>query len=208
MEKIILSNLMPSEPFARMAHWKESEGGMGNKIETAVFGGGCFWCTEAVFQRLRGVSSVLPGYSGGHVENPTYEEVSSGTTGHAEATKIEFDPEQISFRDLLDVFFATHDPTTLNRQGNDEGTQYRSVIFYNSAEQKEEAKKFISELENDKIFQSPIVTEIKAFDKFYVAEDYHKNYYNQNKNKGYCMVVINPKLDKLRKRFSEKLKPE
>ena len=176
--------------------------------ETAVFGGGCFWCTEAVFQRLRGVSSVLPGYSDGHVKNPTYEEVSSGTTGHAEATKIEFDPAEISFRDLLDVFFATHDPTTLNRQGNDEGTQYRSIIFYMSPEQKAEAEKFISELEKDGIFSSPIVTQIRAFDKFYVAEDYHQNYYNQNKNKGYCMAVINPKLDKLRKRFAEKLKPE
>jgi len=177
------------------------------QTQTAVFGGGCFWCTEAVFQRLRGVESVLPGYSGGHVANPSYEDVSNGTTGHAEATKIEFDPEQIKFSDLLNVFFATHDPTTLNRQGGDVGTQYRSSIFYMNEEQKQDAEQFIQGLETEGVFNKPIVTEIKLFDVFYEAEDYHQNYYNNNASRNpYCSVVIDPKIAKLKQKFSHLLK--
>ncbi len=173
-------------------------------METIVFGGGCFWCTEAVFQSLKGVESVLPGYSGGHVENPTYEQVSNGDSGHAEVTKIDFDPSVIKLETLLDVFFATHDPTTLNRQGNDVGEQYRSVIFYSTPEQKEIAEKYIQDAQKD--FSSPIVTQVEPLDKFYEAEDYHKNYFARNSGKAYCQVVINPKLDKLRKKFANLLK--
>src|SRR5258708_38296144 len=145
-------------------------------LQTAVFGGGCFWCTEAIFQRLKGVVSVEPGYAGGRVRNPSYEEVCTGTTGHAEVTKFEFDPKQITFRDLLEIFFSTHNPTTLNRQGNDVGEQYRSVIFYQTEEQKQEAEKFIQELTKDKTFDKPIVTRIEPLNNnFYAAEDYHKN---------------------------------
>jgi peptide-methionine (S)-S-oxide reductase len=171
----------------------------------AIFAGGCFWCTEAVFQKLRGVSSVLPGYAGGSVDNPTYEQVSSGTSGHAEAIKFEYDPNQISYRDLLSVFFATHDPTTLNRQGNDVGPQYRSAIFYDSAEQKQAAEQFIAELENDQVFSQPIVTTLEPLTKFYEAEDYHKNYYERNQGQPYCQVVISPKLKKLKEKFASLL---
>lgn len=176
--------------------------------ETAVFGGGCFWCTEAVFQNLKGVESVLPGYSGGTAANPTYEQVSAGNSGHAEVTRVEYDPSVVDYNDLLSVFFATHDPTTLNRQGNDVGTQYRSVIFYATPEQKEKAEKFIEQLEADKVFNEEIVTEIKPLEKFYEAEDYHKNYYRNNPNQGYCQVVISPKVAKLRAKFSQLLKKE
>lgn len=179
---------------------------MTNNIQTAVFGGGCFWCTEAIFNFIKGVHSVLPGYAGGTVENPTYEEVSGGGTGHAEVIKIDYDPALVSFRDLLEVFFSTHDPTTLNRQGADEGTQYRSVVLYSGEEQKRETETFITELTNDAIFNSPIVTQIVPLEKFYEAEDYHKEYYNRNQSKGYCQVVINPKLDKFKKKFSLLLK--
>ena len=182
---------------------------MDKKIQTAVFGGGCFWCTEAILQRLKGVVSVLPGYAGGHVKNPTYEQVCEGTTGHAEVTKFEFDPTQITFRDLLEIFFTTHDPTTLNRQGNDVGGQYRSAIFYTSDEQKAEAEKFIMEFEKNQTFKDPIVTTIEPLNNnFYEAEDYHKNYYNRNSGKSYCQVVINPKLEKFKKKFAEKIKQE
>jgi len=175
-------------------------------METAIFANGCFWCTEAIFQRLQGVISVLPGYTGGRVKNPTYEQVSGGYTGHAEAIKIEFDPVLLSFRDLLEVFFSTHDPTTLNRQGHDEGDQYRSAVFYLSDHQKQEAEQFIAELERDHVFENPIVTQLVPLDVFYQAEDYHKDYYNQNSNKPYCQMVINPKLDKFKKKFASKLK--
>ncbi len=167
--------------------------------EIAVFGGGCFWCTEAVYQELRGVISVMPGYAGGTKENPTYEEVSSGNTGHAEVIKIEYDPLQISFRDLLTVFFATHDPTQLNRQGNDVGTQYRSIILTTTEEQKNEAEAFIKELGSD------VVTELKPLQKFYEAEKYHQNYYRQNSAEPYCQIVISPKLAKLQKDFERLL---
>ena len=173
-----------------------------NNLETAVFAGGCFWCTEAVYQQLRGVSSVAPGYSGGSVKNPTYEQVSSGTTGHAEAIQFSYDPEQISYRDLLEVFFATHDPTTMNQQGNDVGPQYRSVIFYATEEQKQQAEAIIRELTEAQTFSAPIVTTIEPLREFYVAEDYHKNYYERNAGAPYCQVVISPKLKKLKEKFA------
>lgn len=177
-------------------------------METATLATGCFWCSEAVFKRLEGVKSVLPGYSGGKVENPSYDDVCTGRTGHAEAAQIEFDPDVISFEKLLDVFWHTHDPTTLNRQGNDVGTQYRSVIFYHSEKQREAAEKSKSELESKGIYRDPIVTEIVPFKKFYVAEDYHKNYYEQNKNAGYCRFVIEPEIQKLFKQYKNELKGE
>lgn len=172
----------------------------------AVFGGGCFWCTEAIFERLRGVLSVTSGYAGGDAEKPSYEQVSGGGTGHAEVIKIEFDPEKISYEDLLTVFFFTHDPTTLNRQGADVGTQYRSVIFYSDENQKSQAEKFIKNLENNKAYERPIVTEIKPVEKFYPAEIYDQKYYANNKEAPYCQIVIAPKLEKLEKRFAELLK--
>ncbi|MFW6043983.1 MAG: peptide-methionine (S)-S-oxide reductase MsrA [Marinilabiliaceae bacterium] len=172
----------------------------------AVFGGGCFWCIEAVFQQLEGVTKVEPGYSGGDKENPTYQDVSSGTTGHAEVVRIFFNPEVISYRELLEVFFTVHDPTTLNRQGADVGPQYRSVIFYQDDKQKAEAKEMIRWLEENRIFDDPVVTEIAQAGPFYVAEDYHHDYYQKNRNQTYCQVVINPKLKKLREKFSDKLR--
>lgn len=177
-----------------------------SSVETAVFGGGCFWCTEAVFQSLRGVESVMPGYAGGEKENPSYEEVSSGRSGHAEVIKIKYDPKQISFHDLLEVFFAAHDPTTPDKQGADVGEQYRSIIFYTSELQRGEAKKFIDELETAGTFDAPIVTQIKPLEKFFEAEDCHQNYYLNNPDKPYCQAVINPKLAKLRKKFAKLLK--
>ncbi len=174
-----------------------------DNIETVVFGGGCFWCTEAVFEELKGVVSVMPGYAGGAVENPTYEQIETGKTGHAQVSKVEFDPSKISYKDLLTVFFATHDPTTLNRQGADVGTQYRSIILYTTKEQKVAAEEFITELNKE---GEQVVTELKPLEKFYEAEDYHRQYYLKNKDKPYCQLVINPKLDKLQKKFSELLK--
>ena len=174
--------------------------------ETAVFGGGCFWCTEAVFKMLRGVLSVLPGYSGGKTKNPTYEEVSGGNTGHAECTKVEFDSKEISYRDLLTVFFGSHDPTTVNRQGNDVGTQYRSVVFYTTPEQKNTAESFIKELNESNKEGKTIVTEVLPLTEFYIAENYHKDYYERNKDAPYCELVINPKLEKVVENFSNLLK--
>ncbi len=174
-------------------------------MEIATFGTGCFWCTEAVFQQLKGVTSVVSGYSGGHVENPSYDEVTTGLTGHAEVCQIEFNPDIISFDELLEVFFNTHDPTTLNRQGNDFGPQYRSVIFYHNEVQREIAERIKNELEANRIFKKPIVTEITAFTKFYPAEDYHQNYFRNNPDQGYCRYVIAPKLDKFEKVFKLKL---
>ena len=179
---------------------------MKDQLALATFGNGCFWCTEAIFQQLKGVESVYPGYIGGHVKNPTYAEVCTGKTGHAEAIQIKYDPEVIGYRELLDVFFYTHDPTTLNRQGNDIGTQYRSAIFYHDEEQKAAAEKIISQLTAEKVYEDPIVTEVTAYDVFYMAEDYHKNYYNNNKNQGYCRAVINPKLDKFMKKYGSMTK--
>jgi len=169
-------------------------------------GGGCFWCTEAVFLEIEGVIEVVPGYSGGHVEDPTYQMVTTGRTGHAEVIQVTFDPEIISYREILEIFFTMHDPTQLNRQEADVGTQYRSVIFYHSQEQKKTAEAFIEEMKKTNIFNLPIVTQLEPFEEFYEAEDYHKDYYNRNKNQGYSRFVIAPKLDKVQKRFKEKLK--
>lgn len=174
--------------------------------EIAVFAGGCFWCTEAIFKRLKGVMSVTPGYSGGNVPNPTYDQVCSGSTGHAEAIKIEYDPAQISFETLLAVFFSTHDPTTLNRQGADTGTQYRSAVFYSSEQQKKEAVAFVRKLTADEVFDKPVVTEVKALGEFFEADESHRNYYDRNSNKPYCQVVINPKIQKLKEKYAHLLK--
>lgn len=179
---------------------------MNEDLAIATFGNGCFWCTEAIFQQLKGVKTVLPGYTGGVIKNPSYEAVCTGTTGHAEAIQITYDPKVISYGALLEVFFYTHDPTTLNRQGNDVGTQYRSAIFYHNDKQKNTAEEMISQLTSEKVYDDPIVTEITEIDIFYEAEDYHKNYYNNNKNQGYCRAVINPKLDKFVKKYGSKLK--
>ncbi len=179
---------------------------METKTQTIIFGGGCFWCTEAVFKMLKGVISVEPGYAGGTKANPIYEEVSSGTTGHAEVIKIDYDPKTIPLETLLTVFFATHDPTTKNRQGNDIGEQYRSIILYSNEDQKIISQKFIEELNSSSIEGKPILTEVKPLDKFYSAEDYHKNYYENNKNQTYCQVIINPKLKKVQEKFAELIK--
>jgi peptide-methionine (S)-S-oxide reductase len=179
---------------------------MGKELEKATLGGGCFWCTEAVYLELKGVVDVKPGYSGGHVKNPSYKEVCNETTGHAEVVQIIFDPAIVSYTEILEVFFVTHDPTTLNRQGNDVGTQYRSAIFYHSEQQKQTAQKVIELLTKDKVYSKPIVTEVTKFDVFYVAEDYHHNYFARNKNQPYCQFVVAPKVDKFRKVFKEKMK--
>jgi len=175
-------------------------------METIVFGGGCFWCTEAVFKMLKGVLSVEPGYAGGTVPNPTYEQVSQGDTGHAEVIKIDYDPISVPLETLLTVFFASHDPTTKDRQGNDVGPQYRSIILCQNEKQKEGAEQFIMRLNQSSEVGAPIITEVKKLDEFYPAEDYHKNYYERNKGKAYCQVVINPKLDKVKKEFAKLLK--
>lgn len=177
-----------------------------NNLDVATFGSGCFWCTEAIFERVKGVQKVISGYSGGTTENPTYKEVCTGTTGHAECTQIYYDPSVISYDELLEIFWKTHDPTTLNRQGNDVGTQYRSVIFYHNLEQKEKAEYYKKKLEEEKIWDKPIVTEITEFKKFYPAEDYHQNYYDNNPYQGYCAFVITPKIEKFEKIFKDKLK--
>ena len=174
---------------------------MDHKMEIAVFGGGCFWCTEAVLADLKGVVSVVPGYAGGDVTNPTYEQVCGGRTGHAEVIQVQFDPAQISYNDLLAVFFATHDPTTLNRQGADVGTQFRSIILYASHEQRDQAEAVIKDLNGSRVGLSPVVTEVKPIDEFYEAEDYHKQFYDKNASQAYCQFVIRPKLAKLRSDF-------
>ncbi len=176
-----------------------------HKNEVAVIGGGCFWCTEAVFKMLKGVSSVLPGYAGGTKPNPSYDDVCGGKTGHAEVIKIEYDPSQVRFEDLLTVFFASHDPTTLNRQGNDVGTQYRSVILFTTPKQKTDAENFIKELNASNPNGKPIVTEVKPLDVFYEAENYHQNYFARNPGNPYCEVVINPKLEKVQEKFAKLL---
>ncbi|MFD0997997.1 peptide-methionine (S)-S-oxide reductase MsrA [Ohtaekwangia kribbensis] len=175
-------------------------------LAIATFGSGCFWCTEAVFQNVEGVEKVESGYSGGKVKNPTYKEVCSGLTGHAEVIQVHYDTAKVSFEELLEIFWKTHDPTTLNRQGADEGTQYRSVVFYHNEEQKKLAEKYKAELDKSGAFDNPIVTEISPYTEFYKAEDYHQNYYNLNGNAPYCSYVIQPKLEKFRKVFKHKLK--
>lgn len=172
----------------------------------ATLGAGCFWCVEAVFQRIEGVVFVESGYTNGHVKNPTYEQVCSGTTGHAEVARIYFDDSKVSFREILEIFFKTHDPTTLNKQGNDIGTQYRSGIYYHNEEQKKVAEEMRKIIDESGIYSNKVVTEIVKIDNFSVAEDYHQNYYNDNKNQPYCSFVISPKIDKLEKLFKEKLK--
>lgn len=174
--------------------------------EVATLGGGCFWCLEAVYDDLRGVTDVVSGYSGGQVDNPTYKAVCTGTTGHAEVVQVTFDNEVISFRDILDVFFTIHDPTTLNRQGADVGTQYRSAVFYHSPEQKAIAEQTIAELSAEKLYANPIVTEITPFDAFYPAEDYHQEYFKNNPEQGYCQFVVAPKVAKFRKQHFDRLK--
>jgi len=181
---------------------------MNSHFETATLAGGCFWCLEAVFDEVKGIESVESGYSNGHVVNPTYRAVCNGDTGHAEAIRIKFDPSIISFRDLLNVFFAIHDPTTLNRQGGDVGTQYRSAIFYHNPEQKETADTLISELNEQKIWNSPIVTEVEAIKDFYIAEDYHQEYFVKNQSQPYCQTVVAPKVSKFRKHYLELLKKQ
>ena len=175
-------------------------------LKVAIFAGGCFWCTEAVFNRIDGVETVISGYTGGIIKNPAYREVCSGRTGHAEGIKISYNPEKVSYMDLLEVFFATHDPTTLNRQANDVGTMYRSAIFYTSESQKVQAQDYISLLTSEMVFGSPIVTEITKFEVFYEAEDDHKSYYENNSEQPYCQFMIRPKLNKLQQHFNDKLK--
>jgi peptide-methionine (S)-S-oxide reductase len=179
---------------------------MGKQVEVATLAGGCFWCLEAVFDELKGVESVESGYSGGHVQNPGYAQVCDGDTGHAEVVQVTFDPQVISYKDLLTVFFPIHDPTTLNRQGNDVGTQYRSAIFYHDEQQKKVAEEVIREITAAGIWDSPIVTEVTSFDRFYIAEDYHQEYFKKNPFQGYCRVVIAPKVTKFRHAFADRLK--
>lgn len=177
-----------------------------NINEEITLGGGCFWCVDAVYREIRGVEKVLSGYSGGSVANPTYEEVCTGSTGHAEVVQITFNPRIITLEKLLHIFFVIHDPTTLNLQGADVGTQYRSIIFYRNQKQKDVIDKVIGELKKDKVYKNPIVTEVVPFQSFYAAEDYHQDYYSQNKEQGYCRVIINPKLEKFKKTFRDNLK--
>ena len=177
-------------------------------LEIATLANGCFWCTEAIFSRVVGIKSVIPGYSGGKTSNPSYEQVCTGITGHAETIQIEYDPKTISFEKILDIFWHTHDPTTLNRQGNDVGTQYRSAIFYHDENQRDIAENLKRELEKEGVFKDPIVTEIVPFSKFYPAEDYHKEYYENNRNASYCNFVIDPKVQKLLQKYSDKIKQE
>jgi peptide-methionine (S)-S-oxide reductase len=197
---IISSELKSLTPHDKNMETKET----GSK--TVVFAGGCFWCTEAIFSQLKGVQKVVSGYSGGKVPNPTYNQVCTGLTGYAECIQVTYHPEQITFAELLEVFWMTHDPTTLNQQGADSGTQYRSAIFYTDEDQKQEAIAYKEKLDMEKIWVNPIVTEITKFEKFYPAEDYHQKYYQNNPNQGYCQIVITPKIEKFKKIFADKLK--
>lgn len=185
---------------------KSDEMNAGRNLETATLAGGCFWCVEAVFDELRGVESVISGYTGGEVARPTYQQVCTGTTGHAEAVQVSFDPSVVSFREILEVFFTVHDPTTLNRQGADVGTQYRSAIFYHTPEQREVAVRTIAALEEQKLWDAPVVTEIAPLKEFYPAEDYHQEYFRNNGNQPYCRAVVAPKMAKFRQKYLEKLK--
>lgn len=193
-----------SKTFKQMNDNKPNE--TGKKEEVATFGAGCFWCTEAQFQQLKGVNRVESGYSGGQIENPTYKQVCTGGTGHAEVTNVYYDPSVISYDELLAAFWTAHDPTQLNRQGNDVGTQYRSVIFYHNNEQKQKAEEYKKRLNEEHAYNGPVVTEISPFTTFYKAEDYHQNYYNENGSQPYCVFVVKPKLDKFKKVFKDKLK--
>ena len=215
MQKMFISSLLAITTWISCAQTQKNTKNMSNtpipagvKTETATFGEGCFWCTEAFFQRLEGVLQVKSGYGGGFVKNPTYEQVCDKNTGHAELAQIVFDPSKITYDELLEVFWKTHDPTTLNQQGNDVGPQYRSVIFYHSKEQKEKAEKYKAALDKSGAWDKPIVTAIEAFKDFYPAENYHQNYYNDNSNQGYCRFVIRPKLEKFEHVFQNKLKKQ
>ena len=179
-----------------------------NNLETATLAAGCFWCVEAVFDDLKGVEDVVSGYSGGHTENPTYRQVCDGNTGHAEVAQIKFDPSVITFKDILRVFFSVHDPTTMNRQGNDIGTQYRSAIFYNNEEQKRDAEEVIREITDEGVYDDPIVTEVTQFEQFWPAEDYHQEYFANNPNVPYCAAVVSPKVKKFRQKFADRLKQQ
>ena len=213
MQKLVISSLFALTTLLSCAQTPKKTTNMTNttipagiQTETATFGEGCFWCTEAFFQRLEGVLQVKSGYGGGFVNNPTYEQVCDKNTGHVELAQIVFDPKKVSFDELLEVFWKTHDPTTINQQGNDVGPQYRSVIYYHSAEQKEKAEKYKAALDKSGAWDKPIVTTIEAFKNFYPAENYHQNYYNDNSNQGYCRFVIRPKLEKFEHVFQNKLK--
>lgn len=201
-------NTLSEVQFIRFQILKKTDMNNSGELEMATLGAGCFWCVEAVFQRLEGVQTVVSGYTGGHVENPTYKAVCSGTTGHAEVAQITFDPKIISFEEILEVFWVTHDPTTLNRQGNDVGTQYRSVIYYHHEAQKAIAEASKKAADASGLWPNPIVTEITALGTFYEAEDYHQNYFNENPNQPYCTYVVNPKVQKFKQVFHEKLKKE
>lgn len=179
---------------------------MTDNTETITLGAGCFWCVEAVFQNLNGIESVVSGYSGGHIKNPAYREVCNGVTGHAEVVQLTYDPAVVSLAEILQVFWQTHDPTTLNRQGNDIGTQYRSAVFYHNEQQKQIAEQYKEALNKNHAFPNPIVTEITAFTNFYTAEDHHQNYFNQNPEQGYCQYVVRPKVEKFKKLFADKMK--
>ena len=178
-----------------------------SRSETATIAGGCFWCIEAVFERVEGVERLVSGYTGGHLENPTYEQVCTGLTGHAEAVQVTYSPDTISYREVLELFFAFHDPTTLNRQDPDVGPQYRSALFYDSPRQKEECEAVIAQLTEQKVWPNPIVTQVVPLEAYFPAEDYHQEYYQRNRNAPYCRVIIDPKVAKLRERYAEKLKP-
>src|ERR1700742_4211063 len=208
MKKIICSILfaIATAGFANSSKVKIQPIVKGTHLDTATLATGCFWCTEAKFKELRGVIKVTSGFAGGHTVNPTYEQVSTGTTGHAEACNIVFDPKQISYDELLEVFFTDHDPTQLNRQGNDVGTQYRSAIFYHNASQKQKAEYYIKKINEEKAYPKPVVTQVGPFTVFYKAEDYHQDYYSRNGNVPYCKYVIQPEVEKFRKIFANKLK--
>ena len=195
-----------SDPQSNQLKTEQNAGRNMENMEQATFGAGCFWCVEAVFQQLKGVASVESAYMGGTVKNPTYAQVCSGTTGHAEVCHINYDPSVITFDELLEVFWKTHDPTTLNRQGNDRGTQYRSVVFYHDDEQKQKAEEYKKKLNEAKAFPNPVITEISPASTLYIAEDYHQNYFNNNPNQPYCRALIPPKLEKMRQIFGDKLK--
>ena len=200
------TNVLNNEIISDMSNAEVEKLSVEGKTDTATFGAGCFWCVEAIFQELKGVHSVKSGYAGGFVKNPSYKEVCTGRTGHAEVAQIVYDPSVISFEELLEVFWKTHDPTALNRQGADVGTQYRSAVFFHNEEQKEKAAFYMKKLDESGAFQNPIVTTIEPYENYYEAEDYHQDYYNNNGFQGYCRMVIQPKVEKFRKAFSEKLK--
>lgn len=200
------TNVLNNEIISDMSNAEVEKLSVEGKTDTATFGAGCFWCVEAIFQELKGVHSVKSGYAGGFVKNPSYKEVCTGRTGHAEVAQIVYDPSVISFEELLEVFWKTHDPTALNRQGADVGTQYRSAVFFHNEEQKEKAAFYMKKLDESGAFQNPIVTTIEPYENYYEAEDYHQDYYNNNGSQGYCRMVIEPKVEKFRKAFSEKLK--